>query len=87
MTRLTKTAALVAATLAVPSFALANEAAVEVDANGDGMLSVTEVQTVYPDVTAEQFSMMDLNADGALDDAEVQGATEAGLMPEAPAEE
>ncbi len=54
--------------------------------NGDGLLSVTEVQAVFPDVTAEQFSAMDLNADGALDDAEVQAATEAGMMPAAPSE-
>ena len=53
----------------------------DLDANGDGLLSVTEVQAVYPDVTAEQYSAMDLNADGALDDAEVQSAQEAGVMP------
>ena len=82
MTRLTMTAALVAATLAVPSFVFASES-VEADSNGDGMLSVNEVQTVYPKVTAQQFSIMDINADGALDDAEVEGATEAGLLPTA----
>jgi len=58
--------------------------AAEVDANGDGVLSVVEVQNVYPDVTADQFTAMDLNADGALDEAEVTAAQEAGLMPEAP---
>ncbi|MBD3663460.1 hypothetical protein H9Q16_05970 [Sulfitobacter sp. TSTF-M16] len=58
--------------------------AAELDANGDGLLSVTEVQAVYPDVTAEQFSAMDLNADGALDDSEVVAAEEAGVMPVAP---
>lgn len=51
------------------------------DANGDGVLTIDEVQAVYPDITAESFSTMDLNADGALDEAEVQSAQEAGLLP------
>ncbi|WP_299965516.1 hypothetical protein [uncultured Roseobacter sp.] len=51
------------------------------DANGDGVLTIDEVQAVFPDVTAEDFTTMDLNADGALDEAEVQSAQEAGLMP------
>ncbi|WP_298970479.1 hypothetical protein [uncultured Roseobacter sp.] len=51
------------------------------DANGDGVLTIDEVQAVYPDITAESFTTMDLNADGALDEAEVQSAQEAGLMP------
>lgn len=56
-------------------------AATELDANGDGMLTLDEVQAMYPDVTAETFSAMDVNADGALDDAEVVAAQEAGMMP------
>ncbi|GFE51689.1 hypothetical protein So717_34420 [Roseobacter cerasinus] len=51
------------------------------DANGDGVLTIDEVQAAFPDITAESFSTMDLNADGALDEAEVQAAQEAGLMP------
>ncbi|WP_370401686.1 hypothetical protein [Sulfitobacter sp. JB4-11] len=82
MTNLTKTAIL--SMFLVPGVALAMTAA-EVDANGDGLLSVAEVQAVFPDVTAEQFSAMDLNADGGLDDGEVEAAQEAGLMP-APSE-
>lgn len=64
----------------LPAVAM-GQAATEIDSNGDGILSVAEVQAVYPDVTNEQFSAMDLNADGALDDGEVQAAQEAGLMP------
>ena len=63
-----------------------SDGAAELDSNGDGMLSVTEVQAVYPDLTADQFSAMDLNADGALDDAEVEAAQAAGTMPAAPSE-
>lgn len=85
MTKLNKLAAIAVSALCLPAYAMGAGAA-DLDANGDGLLSVTEVQAVYPDVTAEQFSAMDLNADGALDDAEVQAATEAGVMPVAPSE-
>ena len=82
MTRMTKILGLTM--FLAPGVALAMTTA-EVDANGDGMLTVDEVQAVFPDVTAEEFSAMDLNADGGLDDAEIQAAQEAGLMP-APSE-
>jgi hypothetical protein len=83
MTRLNKLTTFALSSLCVPAFAMGAGAA-ELDANGDGLLSVSEVQAVYPDVTAEQFSVMDLNADGALDDAEIVAAKEAGVMPDAP---
>lgn len=56
-------------------------AATEVDTNGDGVLTIDEVQAVYPEITTEAFSAMDVNADGALDDDEVVAAQEAGMMP------
>jgi hypothetical protein len=74
----TVSALLVAAAL---SLGAAIQAAAETDANGDGLLTIDEVQAVYPEVTADDFSAMDLNADGALDSSEVQAAQEAGLMP------
>ena len=64
--------------LALPTSLLA---ATEVDANGDGVLTIDEVQAVYPEITAEAFTAMDVNADGALDDDEVVAAQEAGMMP------
>lgn len=73
------TAALLAA-LCLPAFAMGAGVA-DLDANGDGLLSIAEVQAVYPDVTADQFVAMDTNADGALEEAEVQAASDAGLMP------
>jgi len=85
MTRLSQLTAIAVSALCLPAYAM-GQAAAEVDANGDGLLSVSEVQAVYPDVTAETFSAMDLNADGALDDAEVIAAQEAGVMPEAPSD-
>ncbi len=54
MTRLTKMTALAVSVLCLPAYAMGDGAA-ELDANGDGLLSVSEVQAVYPDVTAEQF--------------------------------
>lgn len=85
MNRISKLTAIALSTLCLPVYAMGQGAA-ELDVNGDGLLSVSEVQAVYPDVTAEQFSAMDLNADGALDDAEVVAAQEAGVMPAAPSD-
>ncbi|MEO9653119.1 MAG: hypothetical protein ABJ360_27680 [Roseobacter sp.] len=56
-------------------------AATGADANGDGVLTIDEVQAVMPDITADAFNTMDLNADGALDSAEIEAAQDAGLMP------
>ena len=51
------------------------------DANGDGVLTIDEVQLVMTELTAEEFAAMDINGDGALDGAEVDAAREAGLLP------
>ncbi|WP_227269368.1 EF-hand domain-containing protein [Roseobacter weihaiensis] len=76
MTRIFKALGLTTALL-LPVAAFAQSA----DANGDGVLTIDEVQVVLPDITAEAFSAMDTNADGALDAAEVQAAQDAGLIP------
>lgn len=79
---MTRSTALATVSLFVLAGAVsAVSAATEADANGDGVLTLDEVQAVMPDVTVETFSAMDLNDDGALDAAEVQAAQEAGLMP------
>lgn len=66
----------------VPMVAMADSAdsTVEIDTNGDGLLTIQELQAVYPDLTAETFSAVDTNNDGALDDAEMVAAQEAGHM-------
>ncbi|MCV2891960.1 hypothetical protein [Lentibacter sp. XHP0401] len=51
-----------------------------IDANGDGMVTIDEVQAVFPDVTAESFSAMDINDDGLLDADEIIAAEEGGMM-------
>jgi len=68
-------------TLAAAALALPAVAATEADTNGDGVLTLDEVQAVYPDITADMFTSMDVNADGTLDDDEVVAAQQAGLMP------
>jgi len=60
--------------------ALAIEA--EIDVNGDGAYSLTEVQTVLPDMTTDNFLVLDANGDGLLDEGEVAAAIEAGILPD-----
>lgn len=63
------------------SLAAASWAATNVDANGDGILTLEEVNTAFPDIEAGEFSAMDVNGDGVLDNSEVAAAQEAGLLP------
>jgi len=51
------------------------------DTDGDGNVSMEELQVVYPDVTAEVFAAIDGDADGVLSDAEIQAAVDAGILP------
>ncbi|KIC49221.1 hypothetical protein RA29_12725 [Tateyamaria sp. ANG-S1] len=68
------------AALSVPALAAA-EIPADIDTDGDGVLTIDEVQASFPEVTSDGFSAMDLNADGVLDEDEVTAAQEAGLMP------
>jgi hypothetical protein len=61
--------------------ALAVEIDPAVDVNADAMYSYPELQVVYPDMTEDQFTVMDTNGDGLLDVDEVTAATESGMMP------
>ncbi|MCQ0092759.1 EF-hand domain-containing protein [Roseovarius sp. M141] len=70
---------LAAGALATTAFAAGGLA--DMDTNGDGLLTVEEVQAVYPEMTAEQFSAIDVNGDGVVDDAEMSAAQEMGLIP------
>lgn len=51
------------------------------DANGDGMLSVEELQAAFPEVTVESFMAMDTDTDGLLNTDEVAAAQDAGILP------
>lgn len=47
----------------------------DMDADGSGSLSLMEMQATYPSLTEDQFVALDINADGALDEAELAAAT------------
>lgn len=53
----------------------------EADTDGDGMVSLAELQSVLPMITEESFAQMDANADGGLDADEIAKAQGAGLLP------
>ncbi|OYX44293.1 MAG: hypothetical protein B7Z02_05940 [Rhodobacterales bacterium 32-67-9] len=52
----------------------------EMDADGTGNLSLTELQAVYPNLNEEGFTAIDANGDGAVDEAELAAAVEAGTL-------
>ncbi|WP_299989863.1 hypothetical protein [uncultured Ruegeria sp.] len=70
-------AAIATVAFGLPTLAAAQSA----DANGDGVLTIEEVQVVAPNVDADTFTVMDTNGDGSLDQDEIQIAQEAGILP------
>jgi len=58
-----------------------SETTIEVDTNGDGLMSIEEVLAVFPDVSAETFSQTDVDGNGVLDDDEMVAGQEQGLIP------
>ena len=58
-------------------------AVADVDSDGDGVASFTELLAVYPTLTEEGFGAIDVNGDGVVDKAEMAAAVDAGLIPEA----
>ena len=70
------------AALAVTGLATATIAqSAEIDTNEDGLYSYPELQVAMPDMTEEEFMIIDVNGDGLLDMDEVAAATDAGLLP------
>ncbi|MEL7150508.1 MAG: EF-hand domain-containing protein [Pseudomonadota bacterium] len=63
--------------LGVSTAALAAE--VE-DADGDGMYSMEELMVAFPTLTEELFGTIDGNGDGAVDEAELAAAVDAGVL-------
>ena len=70
-----------ALTLAVPAMAQEGGFAT-LDANGDGFVTMSELQAVMPDVSVDAFMQADTNADGALNQDELASAQDAGTLPE-----
>lgn len=58
-----------------------SEGTPKIDANGDGVMTIDEVQAIFPDVTVEAFAEADVNNDGALTDEEMISGQEQGLIP------
>ena len=78
MKRLTSILLPVAA-LALSTPLMAQDAAIDTDA--DGMYSFPELQVAMPDMTEDQFTVLDVNGDGLLDADEIAAGTDAGLLP------
>ncbi len=52
----------------------------DLDVDGSGGLSMVELQVGYPTLTEDEFAVIDANGDGAVDEAEMTAATEAGTL-------
>lgn len=78
MTRITALAAAAITVLAGPAFAIQTE----IDLDGDGTYSLTEVQTAMPEMSQDDFLVLDANGDGLLDADEVAAAIAAGFLPD-----
>ena len=56
-------------------------AVADMDTDGDGVVSFTEMQAVFPTLTEEGFGAVDTNGDGVVDTEEMTAAEESGLVP------
>ncbi|WP_191090088.1 hypothetical protein [Histidinibacterium aquaticum] len=68
--------ALLATIVALPAIAQMEE----VDTDGDGMASLQELQTVYPNLSEDDFAMLDANSDETLDADEMTLGIEDGVL-------
>ena len=51
------------------------------DADGDGLVSLVEVKALYPDFADADFTQVDIDGDGMLNDDEVALAVGSGILP------
>ncbi len=72
--------ALAAVIAMVPASATLAATLADLDADANGTLSAEELQAGYPSLTAEGFTAIDANGDGAVDDAEFTAAVDAGTL-------
>ena len=80
MTRIYKTLTAVTFTALMAAPALASNITEEVDADGNGTLSLQEMQVAYPDMTVDAFGLIDINGDGEADAEEIKAAQDAGYL-------
>lgn len=52
----------------------------DTDAAGADVVTFEQVQAANPDITAEQFGVLDANGDGVLDADEILAAQQSGLL-------
>jgi Ca2+-binding EF-hand superfamily protein len=52
----------------------------DMDADGNGTLSITELQTMYASLTEDGFKAIDTTGDGAIDGDELAAAIAAGTL-------
>ena len=68
-------------TIAVLALAGPAVAQMELDTDGDGNVSLEEIQATYPELGEDRFNEIDTDADGFINEAELQAAVDAGLLP------
>jgi hypothetical protein len=66
---------------AIPAFAQDAAAPEIADTDGNGTWSMDELVVAYPDLTAETFTALDVNVDGAVDQAELAAGIADGALP------
>jgi Ca2+-binding EF-hand superfamily protein len=54
----------------------------DMDANGDGVVTMEEFMAAMPEADPGLFSAIDFNSDGVLDAEEIEAAKASGLLPE-----
>lgn len=74
-----KAAFVIAATVGALGFAAA-ALAHEMDTDEDGLYSLTELRTEYPDLTDADYAGLDTNSDGAVDAEELAAAQADGRL-------
>ena len=76
MKRLMLTLTAAVSAVAIASTALAHE----MDTDQDGLYSLTEMRTEYPDLTEADYAALDTNQDEAVDADELAAAIESGTL-------
>ncbi|CUJ84855.1 EF hand [Ruegeria denitrificans] len=69
--------ALLSSVFALPAFAMP----ADLDMDGDGLASLAELQTKYPEASKDLFTEIDEDADGFINDDEFVAAVDAELLP------
>ncbi|MDJ0827475.1 MAG: hypothetical protein QNJ16_18430 [Rhodobacter sp.] len=67
---------------AILGLAAAAYAMTDIDANGDGGVSYTEMLAAHPEVSEAAFNDADTDGNGMIDEAELAAARAAGLLPD-----